>query len=81
MQTSIKERIVINKDKLESKILRTLYDFTKASPQGTITTGMLNLIIKPDCDMNTFIAFLEEMQERDLILGIPKGKTKRWKLD
>jgi hypothetical protein len=67
--------------KLESKIISTMSDFTKASPMGSITTGMLNLLIKPGCSTEEFSAILNHLEQKGLLVGIPKGKTKRWRLD
>lgn len=68
-------------DKIERKVLKTLYEFTKISPMGSITTGMLHLLIKPHCQNETFIDILEEMENKGQLIGIPKGRTKRWRLD
>jgi hypothetical protein len=67
--------------KLESKIISTMSDFTKASPMGSITTGMLNLLIKPGCSTEEFSAILNHLEQKGLLVGIPKGKTKRWRLE
>jgi thiol:disulfide interchange protein len=66
---------------IESKVLSTMAEFTKASPMGSITTGMLSLLIKPDCTTAKFAAILDHMEEKGLLVGTPKGKTKRWRLD
>jgi hypothetical protein len=42
---------------------------------------MLSLLIKPDCTTAKFAAILDHMEEKGLLVGIPKGKTKRWRLD
>lgn len=63
------------------KVIRVLEEFTKASPMGSITTGMLSLLIKPKCDQREFENLLESLQNEGSIIGIPKGKTKRWKID
>lgn len=67
--------------KIENKVLRTLQEFTKASPMGSITTGMLNLLIKPTCNTDRFSNILDKMENDGLLIGIPKGKTKKWRLD
>ncbi|MGB0430203.1 MAG: hypothetical protein ACPGLV_06990 [Bacteroidia bacterium] len=67
--------------KLETRILSTMEEFTKTSPMGSITTGMLNLLIKPSCNTKDFIDILNHMEEKGLLVGMPKGKTKRWRLD
>ena len=66
--------------KLETQIIGTISEFTKASPMGSITTGMLSLLIKPECSKAEFTVILEQMENRGLLVGIPKGKTKRWRL-
>jgi hypothetical protein len=63
--------------KLENKIINTMSDFTKASPMGSVTTGMLNLLIKPGCSTEEFSAILDHLEQKGLLVGIPKGKTKR----
>ena len=67
--------------KLEDRILSTMTDFTKSSPMGSVTTGMLNLLIKPGCSTEEFSAILDHLEQKGLLVGIPKGKTKRWRLD
>ncbi len=67
--------------KLESKIIHTMEEFTKTSPMGSITTGMLNLLLKPECSTQEFTDILDHMEEKGLLIGMPKGKTKRWRLD
>lgn len=67
--------------KLEQNVIRTMREFTKSSPMGSITTGMLNLLIKPSCTTEDFIDLLDHMEHKGMLIGIPKGKTKRWKLD
>ncbi|MBI1183677.1 hypothetical protein GC194_05375 [bacterium] len=66
---------------IERKVLRTMAEFTRTSPMGSITTGMLNLLIKPDCSTDEFINILDHMEHKGLLIGMPKGKTKRWRLD
>jgi len=66
---------------LERKVLRTMEEFTRTSPMGSVTTGMLNLLIKPNCPNEQFIDLLDHMEHKGLLIGIPKGKTKRWRLD
>jgi len=67
--------------KLEQNVIRTMKEFTKSSPMGSITTGMLNLLIKPNCTTEDFIDLLDHMEHKGMLIGIPKGKTKRWRLD
>ncbi|MFY0672702.1 MAG: hypothetical protein JXQ87_04835 [Bacteroidia bacterium] len=67
--------------KLESRIISTMSEFTKASPMGSITTGMLSLLIKPGCSTADFTEVLNHMEDKGLLVGIPKGKTKRWRLE
>jgi len=66
---------------LEQNVLRTMREFTKSSPMGSITTGMLNLLIKPGCSTQDFVDLLNHMEHKGLLIGIPKGKTKRWRLE
>ena len=66
---------------LERKVLMTMEEFTRTSPMGSITTGMLNLLIKPKCDSQRFVDILNHMEHKGLLIGMPKGKTKRWRLD
>ena len=67
--------------KLEQRVLFTMKEFTRTSPMGSVTTGMLNLLIKPSCPVNEFIDLLDHMEGKGLLIGMPKGKTKRWRLD
>ncbi|MFY0672701.1 MAG: hypothetical protein JXQ87_04830 [Bacteroidia bacterium] len=67
--------------KLENRIISTMSEFTKSSPMGSVTTGMLNLLIKPGCTTAEFVAILDHLEQKGLLVGIPKGKTKRWRLD
>lgn len=67
--------------KLEQRVLFTMKEFTRTSPMGSVTTGMLNLLIKPTCNSDEFVDLLDHMESKGLLIGIPKGKTKRWKLD
>ena len=66
---------------LESRILKTMKEFTKTAPMGSITTGMLNLLIKPRCAQGEFSELLNHMEHKGLLIGLPKGKTKRWRLN
>ncbi|MBI3143448.1 MAG: hypothetical protein HYZ16_11540 [Bacteroidetes bacterium] len=66
---------------IEQRVLRTMTEFTKKSPMGSITTGMLSLIVKPTCGTDEFSELLNHMEHKGLLIGIPKGKTKRWRLD
>lgn len=66
---------------LERKVINTMEQFTRSSPMGSVTTGMLNLLIKPQCETKEFIDLLNHMEHKGLLIGIPKGKTKRWRLD
>ena len=66
---------------IKDRVVRVLQEFTKASRMGSITTGMLTLLIKPNCTNHEFESLLDSMEEEGILIGIPKGKTKRWKLD
>ncbi|MCB0736570.1 MAG: hypothetical protein KDC92_03585 [Bacteroidetes bacterium] len=70
-----------NQHETRHKVIRVLQEFTKSSPMGSITTGMLSLLIKPKCGAQEFENLLESLQREGSIIGIPKGKTKRWKID
>ena len=66
---------------IEERVMETMQEFTRTSPMGSVTTGMLNLLVKPNCTSDEFIDLLDHMEHRGLLKGMPKGRTKRWKLD
>lgn len=67
--------------KLENRIINTMSDLSKASPMESITTGMLSLLSKPGCTKEEFAALLDHLEQKGLLVGIPKGKTKKWRLN
>lgn len=70
-----------NHTHVRTRIIKVLVEFTRSSPMGSITTGMLNLLVKPSCSTHEFSMILDGMQHDGLLIGTPKGKTKRWRLD
>ncbi|MBI1183676.1 hypothetical protein GC194_05370 [bacterium] len=64
---------------LEKRVLKTIDDFTKTAPKGSITTGMLYLLLKPELTSQEFKQFLNKMEEKGYIKGMPSTRTMRWK--
>ena len=51
---------------IKDRVVRVLQEFTKASPMGSITTGMLTLLIKPNCTNHEFESLLDSMEEEGM---------------
>lgn len=66
---------------IESKVTKVLHEFTKTSPMGSITTGMLQLLVKPDMSPDEFSQLLDSLENEGVLIGTPKGNTKRWRLE
>lgn len=68
------------KSSIEEKIIKSMEEFTKTTPMASITTGMLNLLIKPKCTKQEFADILDHMEHKGLMKSAPKGRSKRWQL-